>query len=185
MVSVSGQHGAIIGSDLVPLHTGLGADFRLAERAYLDYPGMYTMVSIPKNLWSLLPPVSDPWGSALLPIPQAVQLKNLGYIPGWVHSADANPAAATWSSWSATPEVVGVDGVDRRWVFLHIFKPQQPTLNWLDPSFAAQRANYGDTLRNVVDRGFKLLRLDAAPFLGIEPDAERCDGPGLPATAVD
>jgi len=170
MVSVSGQHGAIIGSDLVPLHTGLGADFRLAERAYLDYPGMYTMVSIPKNLWSLLPPVSDPWGSALLPIPQAVQLKNLGYIPGWVHSADANPAATTWSSWSATPEVVGVDGVDRRWVFLHIFKPQQPTLNWLDPSFAAQRANYGDTLRNVVDRGFKLLRLDAAPFLGIDSD---------------
>jgi maltose alpha-D-glucosyltransferase/alpha-amylase len=170
MVKVAGDRGAIIASDLVPLHTGLGADFRLAERAYKDYPGMYTMVEIPRALWNLLPPVSDPWGSELLPVDAAVQLKNMGYIPGTIHSADANPAAQTWSGWSATPEVVGVDGVSRRWVFLHVFKPQQPTMNWLDPSFAAYRALYGDTARHIVGRGTKILRLDAAPFLGIDPD---------------
>src|SRR5436853_5073578 len=123
MVSVAGQRGAITGSDLVPLHTGLGADFRLAERAYKDYPGMYTMVEIPASLWTLLPNVSDPWGSELLAVDAATQLKNMGYIPGSIHSADANPDAATWSGWSATPQVVGVDGKTRRWVFLHVFKP--------------------------------------------------------------
>jgi maltose alpha-D-glucosyltransferase/alpha-amylase len=169
MVTVAGQRGAIIGGDLVPLHTGLGADFRLAERAYLDYPGMYTMVEIPKALWTLLPKVDDPWGSVLLPVDAAVKLKNLGYIPGTIHSADADPAANTWSGWSATPEVVGVDGLTRRWVFLHVFKPAQPTLNWLDPSDAARRALFGDTARNIVDRGTRVLRLDAVPFLGIEP----------------
>jgi hypothetical protein len=77
----------------------------------------------------------------------------MGHISGSIHSADANPDAVTWSGWSATPQVVGVDGKTRRWVFLHVFKPQQPTLNWLDPSFAAERANYGDIARNIVDRG--------------------------------
>jgi maltose alpha-D-glucosyltransferase/alpha-amylase len=170
MVKTAGDHGAIIGSDLVPLHTGLGADFRLAERAYADYPGLYTMVEIPPSLWKLLPPVTDPCGTALLPVPAAVQLKNMGYIPGTIHSADADPAAQTWSGWSATPEVVGVDGATRRWVYLHVFKPAQPTMNWMDPSFAAYRVEFGDTARHIVDRGTKFLRLDAAPFLSIDPD---------------
>jgi trehalose synthase len=171
MVSVAGQRGAIIAGDLVPLHTGLGPDFRLAERAYKDYPGMYTMVEIPQSLWGLLPTVSDPWGHELLPADAAVQLKNMGYIPGTIHSADADPNASTWTGWSATPEVVGVDGKLRRWVYLHVFKPAQPALNWLDPTYASRRALYGDTARNIVDRGSKILRLDAAPFLGIDPDS--------------
>jgi maltose alpha-D-glucosyltransferase/alpha-amylase len=169
-VQTASQHNATVGGDLVPLHTGLGADFKLAERAYQDYPGMYDMVEIPQELWNLLPAVSDPDGTALVSVPVARQLTTMGYIPGTIHSADADPEANTWSGWSATPEIVGVDGKSRRWVYLHIFKPAQPTTNWLDPSLAAQRANYGDIARNIVGRGNILLRLDAAPFTAIDPD---------------
>jgi glycosidase len=98
-----------------------------------------------------------------------VQLKQKGYIPGIVPSADANPEAATWSSWSATPPVVGVDGKTRRWVYLHIFKPTEATMDWLDPSNAAERFQFGDAGRNILDRGVRVLRLDAAPFLGLDP----------------
>jgi hypothetical protein len=45
---------------------GLGADFRLAERGYKDYPGMYTMVEIDQKDWGLLPPVEDPGRSAAI-----------------------------------------------------------------------------------------------------------------------
>ena len=38
------------------------------------------------------------------------------------------------TNWSATRVVKGVDGVDRRWVYLHYFKAGQPSINWLDPS---------------------------------------------------
>jgi len=169
MVSNARQQGATIGSDLVPLHTGLGPDFRLAERAYKDYPGMYDMVEIDQADWTLLPNVDDPWGHALVPKDAAMQLKQKGYIPGLIVSADADPDAANWSGWSATPEVVGVDGKTRRWVYLHVFKPAQPTLNWLDPSYAARRSQFGDIGRNIVDREVKLLRLDADTFLGLEP----------------
>lgn len=78
MVKTAGDHGAIIGSDLVPLHTGLGADFLLAERSYKEYPGMYSMVEIPQNLWNLLPTVHNPPGHELLPVDAAIQLRNMG-----------------------------------------------------------------------------------------------------------
>ena len=169
MVRNAQQQGASIGSDLVPLHTGFGPDFRLAERAYKDYPGMYNMVEIAQQDWGLLPTVNDPSATDLVPKDAAVQLKQKGYIPGLINSADANPDAQNWSGWSATPPLVGPDGNTHRFVYLHVFKPQQPTLNWLDPSAAAQRSQFGDIGRNIVDRGAKVLRLDADTFLGLEP----------------
>ena len=87
MVQNASQHGALIGGDLVPLHTGLGADFRLAERAYLDYPGLYDMVEIPENLWNILPAVSDPNGTALVPVDVAISLR----------ARASSPAASTRS----------------------------------------------------------------------------------------
>lgn len=169
MVRVAREREAIVAGDLVPLHTGVGADFRLAQRAYKDYPGMYTMVEIDQEDWALLPEVEDQWGSALVPRETAVQLTQMGYIPGLINSADAHPDARTWSGWSATGEVTGVDGETRRWVFLHVFKPGQPALNWLDPSYASRRVLYGDTVRTIDDLGAGVVRLDAVPFLGIEP----------------
>ena len=40
-------HGGIVIDDIVPGHTGKGADFRLAEMKVGDYPGIYHMVEIP------------------------------------------------------------------------------------------------------------------------------------------
>ena len=169
LVNNAEQQGATIAGDLVPLHTGLGPDFRLAELGYKDYPGMYDMVEIQQQDWGLLPQVNDPWGHELVPKDAAQQLKAKGYIPGLIHSADADPDAANWSGWSATPQVVGVDGKTRRWVYMHVFKPAQPALNWLDPSYAARRSQFGDLGRNIVERGVSVLRLDADTFLGLEP----------------
>jgi trehalose synthase len=169
MSSVAGQHGAIIADDLVPLHTGLGADFRLAEMAYKDYPGIYTMVQIDQADWGLLPKINDPFGHELVSRDAAMQLRQKGYIPGLINSADAASGANEWSGWSATPEVVGADGKTRRWVYLHVFKPAQPTMNWLDPSYGSRRLEYGDAAQTILDFGGRVLRLDAVPFLGIEP----------------
>jgi trehalose synthase len=172
LVENASQQGAIIAGDLVPLHTGLGPDFRLAERAYEDYPGIYNMVQIAEADWGLLPQVDDPWGTAIVSREAAAQLKRKGYIPGIIDSADAASGANEWSGWSATPPVVGVDGETRRWVYLHVFKPGQPTLNWLDPSYAARRVQFGDLGRNIIERGVPVLRLDADTFLGLEPQED-------------
>ena len=169
LVAVAAERKGSVAGDLVPLHTGLGPDFHLALRNVGDYAGMYTMVAVPKADWGLLPDVKGPWDVALVPRPAAEQLARKGLIPGLIHSNDAAPEAKTWSGWSASGEVPGADGEVRRWVYLHSFKPSQPALNWLDPSYAARRAVAGDVVRNVVARKTRVLRLDAVPFLGIEP----------------
>jgi trehalose synthase len=65
--------------------------------------------------------------------------------------------------------VRGVDGRERRWVYLHLFKAGQPTLNWLDPSFAASRLVSADVLHSLRVLGARGLRLDANMFLGFGP----------------
>lgn len=169
MVAAAKQAGGLIAGDLVPLHTGLGADFLLALRAQGEYPGMFVMVEIHQKDWGLLPPVKDEWQTALVSNDVADQLTKLGYIPGRIYPADADPAVRSSSGWSATGEVPGVDGKARRWVYLHVFKPGQPVLNWLDPSSSAQQIVDGDIVRSVVDLGAKVVRMDAVPFLGIAP----------------
>ncbi len=169
MVAVAAERRCTIGGDLVPLHTGTGPDFHLALRAYKDYPGLYAMVEIAPKDWGLLPDVSGAWKVAHVSKSSARELTRKGYLPGLINSNDAAPQAKTWSGWSASGEVRGADGKVRRWAYLHYFKPTQPTLNWLDPSFAAQRAIAGDVVRTVHQRRTRFVRLDAVPFLGIEP----------------
>jgi trehalose synthase len=169
MVQVAAQRGGSIGGDLVPLHTGLGADFWLATRAYKDYPGVYTIVEIRQEDWGLLPSVSGESSTALVSKEVGGQLVNKGYIPGIIDPADADPAVKSSAGWSATGEIVGADGKRRRWVYLHVFKPAQPALNWLDPSYAGRRVAIGDAVRNIHDLGNRIVRLDAVPFLGIDP----------------
>jgi trehalose synthase len=169
MVETARKSGGLIAGDLVPLHTGKGADYLLALRAYKEYPGMYTTVEIREADWPLLPPVNDPWQTALVSNELADKLTEMGYIPGRIYPADADPAVRSSSGWSATGEVLGVDGKLRRWVFLHVFKPGQPVLNWLDPASTGQQAIDGDVVRTIVDLGAKVVRMDAVPFLGLAP----------------
>jgi len=163
-------HGAIVIGDVIPGHTGKGTDFRLAERAYADYPGLYHMVQIQPTDWSLLPPVPAGHDSVNLSpaIVDALQAK--GYIVGMLSSKIFYQPGIKDSDWSATDVVRGVDGVNRRWVYLHYFKQGQPTLNWLDPSFAAQRLIVGDAIHELSVLGDGMIRLDANGLLGIERD---------------
>jgi maltose alpha-D-glucosyltransferase/alpha-amylase len=172
MVQTAARHGGLVAGDLVPLHTGLGPDFRLAELAYRDYPGMYTMVEVPRSLWRLLPDVDKPWGAEPLPKQSAEELYRQGLIPGLINSNDASEEARNRSGWSASGEIRGVDGRTRRWVYLHYFKNAQPALNWLDPSYAAERAIAGDVVKTIHTLGARMVRLDAVPFLGIEPQPD-------------
>ena len=161
-------NGAIVIDDIIPGHTGKGADFRLAERAYGDYPGLYHMVEIRPEDWNLLPPVEEGRDSVNLSQLTVDMLADLGYIVGRLSRTIFYAPGIKDTDWSATAVVTGADGVQRRWVYLHYFKEGQPTLNWLDPSFAAARMVVGDALHSLEVLGAGGLRLDANGFLGIE-----------------
>ncbi len=166
--AAAARHGAIIIDDIIPGHTGKGADFRLAEMAYADYAGLYHMVAIDPVDRHLLPDVAAGEDSANLAPATVDKLKELGYIVGRLLRTIFYEPGVKETDWSATAVVTGVDGINRRWVYLHYFKAGQPTLNWLDPTFAAPRLVLGDAIHSFSVLGASMLRLDANGFLGIE-----------------
>ena len=158
---------AVIG-DLIPAHTGKGADFRLAERAYKNYAGLYTMVEIREADWGLLGTVPE-GGDCVNLLPETVQiLEDKGYIPGPLELIVFHDPGVKDSNWSATDVVVGADGERRRWVYLHVFKAGQPSLNWLDPTMGAQRIVAADIVHALHELGAAGMRLDASPLLAVE-----------------
>jgi trehalose synthase len=168
LTRMAAAHNAVIIDDVIPSHTGKGADFRLAEMAYEDYPGLYHMVEIREEDWPLLPDVAEGRDAQNLSPAQVDALRDKHYIVGQLQRVIFFEPGVKETDWSATPVVLGVDGKARRWVYLHYFKEGQPSLNWLDPSFAAQQMIIGDALHAIDVMGAKVLRLDANGFLGVE-----------------
>lgn len=168
LVHTAGNHGAIVIGDIIPGHTGKGADFRLAECNYQNYPDIYHMVRIRTGDWDLLPDVPEGRDSVNLTCETVMKLKEKGYIVGELSRVIFCEPGVKESNWSATSLVEGEGGEKLRWVYLHYFKEGQPTLNWLDPSFSAHRLIAGDILHSLRVMGDSGLRLDANGFLGIE-----------------
>jgi trehalose synthase len=168
MVKAARASGITIIGDIVPGHTGKGPDFRLAELGAPGFAGLYTMTEIPRDGWSLLPDVPAGADSVNLSRETAQLLAERGYIIGPLDTVIFARPGIKESNWSATGVVRGVDGRERRWVYLHLFKAGQPTLNWLDPGFGAERLVAGDVLHSLRVLGARGLRLDANMFLGVE-----------------
>jgi trehalose synthase len=156
----------------VPGHTGKGADFRLAEMKVDDYPGIYQMTEIPPEDWDLLPAVPPGKDSVNLDAAAEARLEEAGYIVGRMQRVIFHEPGIKDTNWSATAAVTGVDGVQRRWVYLHYFKDGQPSINWLDPTSAGMRLVMGDAMHSLLDLGASALRLDANGFLGLEKSAD-------------
>jgi trehalose synthase len=176
LCEVAAAHGGIIIDDIVPGHTGKGPDFRLAEMKVGDYPGIYHMVEIPPEAWHLLPEVPPGRDSVNLDSQAEDRLQRAGYIVGRLQRVIFQDPGIKETNWSATAPVTGPDGVQRRWVYLHYFKDGQPSINWLDPTFAGMRLVIGDALHALGHLGAAGLRLDANGFLGVERSANG-DGP--------
>ncbi len=171
MCGTANWYGGTIIDDIVPGHTGKGADFRLAEIKYADYPGIYHMVEIDPRDWQHLPEVPPGADSINIDADTEEWLDRAGYIIGRLQRVIFYAEGVKETNWSVTRPVVGVDGVERRWVYLHYFKEGQPSINWLDPSFAGMRLVIGDALHSLTDLGSGGLRLDANGFLGAEKTA--------------
>ena len=173
MCETAAKHNGTVIDDIVPGHTGKGADFRLAELNYRDYPGIYHMIDIPESAWHLLPDVPEGRDSINL-TPEAEQaLADEGLIIGALQRVIFYEPGVKETNWSVTPPIRDYKGTVRRWVYLHYFKEGQPTINWLDPTCAGMRLVMGDALHSLLDLGSGGLRLDANGFLGVEKSADR------------
>src|SRR6476469_5353094 len=166
MCGMATWYGGTIIDDVVPGHTGKGADFRLAEMKYADYPGIYHMVEIEPEDWNLLPDVPTGRDSVNIDTSTEDWLAKAGYIIGRLQRVIFYAEGVKETNWSVTWPVIGTDGGERRWVYLHYFKDGQPSINWLDPSFAGMRLVIGDAPHSLAELGPRGLRLHANGFPG-------------------
>lgn len=168
LTQIAAEHDAIVIDDIIPGHTGKGFDFRLAEMAVDEYPGVYHMIEIEKADWHLLPEIPKGRDSVNLSPETEALLKQKRYIIGKLQRVIFYEPGVKETNWSATRAVKGADGVVRRWVYLHYFKEGQPSINWLDPTFAGMRLIIGDAIHSIGELGANGLRLDANGLLGLE-----------------
>ncbi|KAJ3449302.1 alpha-amylase family member [Anaeramoeba flamelloides] len=174
MVKTAFGHKGVIAGDIIPGHSARGYDFYLALLNYKSYPGIYTLIEVPKDHYGLLPDVPSTWETTNLSPNSVKELTKLKVIPGKLERVmfsdpSRDESLPKETGWDATGPIKGVDGITRRWVYLHYFKPGQPTYNWLDCTGSSQLILFGDIIKSVSVYGAKFLRLDANPFLGIEP----------------
>ena len=172
-------HAVVIG-DIVPGHTGMGADFHLALQGVDHYPGLYVLARVDEllaqgehhegltadEIASLTAELPDGELSRLLTKTEVRALLRVQVIPG---QPQRTLGAQAGEGWSITRGVEGAGGITRRWVYLHFFHPKQPTLNFLDSGYAAWRMVTGQLNYVVWDLRSTGVRLDANAFLGIEP----------------
>ncbi len=161
-VSASGM----LGGDLVPAATGIGPDFFLAARALRDYPGIYCMMEIPRELWASLPTAADEWAVTALNSEQESALAAKNVIPK--NMAQERIPFLPTNGWAVTGEVRGVDGTMRRWVYRYSGTPKRPVMNWEDPSAAARRIMSGSSIRQVGLMGNALVGYHVGAWMGLD-----------------
>ena len=102
LTDVAETHGGSVIDDIVPGHTGKGADFRLAEMAFKDYPGIYHMIEIPPEDWHLLPDVPEGRDSVNLDAATEHELAQHGYIIGELQRVIFYMPGVKETNWSVT-----------------------------------------------------------------------------------
>ena len=97
---------ALVIDDIVPGHTGKGADFRLAEMKVGDYPGIYHMVEIPRaGLAPAARRCRAGKDSVNLDYEAEDQLEKAGYIIGRLQRVIFHDPGIKDTNWSATAPV--------------------------------------------------------------------------------
>lgn len=164
------------GGQLPPAATGLGPDFMLQARRAPRFDGLYAMTPVPKDLWSALPAAAEEW--ACLPLRDSAlhPLRERGVLPGALVRD-----ALTWAEpggWAVTGEVLGVDGVPRRWAYRYDGHPSRPVLLWQDPSAQGRRIVSASIIRHTGLQGQALAGLSFEALLGLDVPPETREAGG-------
>lgn len=175
------KDGIQLGGELPGAATGLGPDFMLQARQAPRHGGLYAMLPVPEREWKFLPRAAGAWDCKV--VEDIAPLVESGLLPdrlareGW--------AWASPGGWAATGEVMGADGVTRRWIYRYSSNPYCPVFLWQDPSGLARQVLSAAIIQQTGLRGQTLTALGIEPMLGLEPagapDMEQALSPGLGA----
>jgi len=79
--------------------------------------------------------VEEQWGFHVMLNDEIEPFIENGLIPGRYNVLLGREETDNWSGWAATGPILGMDGITLRWLYAFMFKPEQPTMNWMDPTY--------------------------------------------------
>ncbi len=175
LLEAAEKKGIALGGLGIGSATGLGPDFYLALRGVGDYQGLFSMVEVPQNLWSLLPSIPKTedarGGDEGVPLgdKEIEALTGVGLLPP-AFSREADPLAPHLENagWAASGEILGQDGNPHRWVYRYAGDPTRPVFQWDDPSAAAKRVLSASFVLQVGLWRQNLVGLSVEPFWGLD-----------------
>jgi hypothetical protein len=144
---------ALIG-DLIGNASGAGIDFELALKNVSGYRELYHLIEVDKKDWPLLPKVPLGMSQANVSWLELDDLRRQGY------TLESMRSFVKESAWNATAKIKGIDGIERRWIYLKE-NQNDPEFLWLSSSFSADRIASADALESLFQLGQKILTIDA------------------------
>lgn len=164
--------GLFSGGEILPSAIAAGPDFTLAVHGVRDYPSLFAMEELPRDVWHLLPDV--PEGAA------GADVGNLRHHPGLSPFMPDLPAdmrsGRNPAGWAATGKTAGVDGVERRWAYRFSSSPDTPVLHWDDPAGTARKLLEASLIRQAGLRRQALCAFSASAWFGLVPRPARREG---------
>ena len=165
------------GTAIVPAATGMGPDFMLQARRHATHQGLYCMMEIPKAFWPELSKAADSWDCAPLSAKVCARLAEGGVIPRGL--AQDKAAGALAAGWAATGEVLGTDGVLRRYAYRWALSPWRPVLLWQDPSGRARTLLAGSIIQTTGLQRQTLAGISLAGLKGLDAPGPDPAAPSL------
>lgn len=159
-----GNQGMVFGSSILPTNTGMGPDFWLATRGIEQYNSIYTILPIPKELWSSLPLVAQ---GKTLPL-DSLYLEDLikeNVIPGRFLQ-DSLPYFEK-TGWAITSEITDNNGELQRYVYRFYKTPELPLLHLHNPTQQGLRIINASIIQSIGLYGSALLGFSAKPYYGL------------------
>ena len=159
-----GELNMFFGTSLLPVATGMGADFWLATRGVDGYEGVYGLITIPDTLWHSLPsvekattvPLSTKDVTLLIDkniLPQTRIQDSLPYFPK--------------TGWALTSEITDIHGATQRYAYRYYRMPELPLLHLHNPTLQATRIINASVVQSVGVYGSALVGFSLMPYYGL------------------
>lgn len=152
------QRNIFMAGDMLSPNLGVGSDFLLATRAVRDYPSLFMMAEIPRELW----PNDNADKSRILSEEEKNILQQNNILP-IAFSRDSDEYK-TSGGFAITPPISGIDGNSRRWAYRYHKDPSQPVLHVDSPTQSAEIILSASIIRQVGVLQQPLTGVDIAPL---------------------
>lgn len=167
-----GDKQMFFGTSLLPIATGMGADFWLATHSVEQYQGVYALIALPKDIWHAMPMVE---ATKTLPLDSGYveRLRENNIIPQ--HFIQDSLPYFSNTGWAITSEITDINGESQRYIYRYYQMPQLPLLHVHNPTLNTIRILNASVVQSIGIYGSALVGFSLMPYYGFTNTSDSDD----------